>query len=178
MRRLERIFEKILWQSRLIIVMAVIASVLSALLLVAMGSYDIILLFGETVHAFRDADSYVDFHKTALTHIISALDAFLIATVLIIFGIGLYELFISKLDQIEKDTRSSRILVIHSLDQLKEKLAKVIIMVLIVTFFKFAVGFKYATVLDLLALGGGIFLIALSAYLSHKSSGSEKDKNH
>ncbi len=88
---------------------------------------------------------------------------------LLIFGIGLYELFVSKIVQIEEDKKSAGILIIHSLDQLKEKLAKVIIMVLIVAYFKNALDMKYEDILQLLYLGTGIFLISLSLYLMHKN---------
>ncbi|MEW5745857.1 MAG: YqhA family protein [Nitrospirota bacterium] len=174
-RRFERIIERILWESRLVILLAVVASILAALLLVVIGSYDILHVLADAAYAFGDASVYAAFHKTAITHIIGALDAYLIATVLIIFGIGLYELFISKIEHIENDTRSSKILVIHSLDQLKEKLAKVIIMVLIVTFFKHAVNFSYGDIMSILALSAGIFLVALSIYLTHKKHGGKEE---
>ncbi len=172
LRKLESIFEWLLWESRFFIILAVIASIASALLLIVLGTYDIFILLKEVLHAFSDPELYDEFHKTAVTHIIGAIDFYLIATVLIIFGVGLYELFISKIDYAEKDTRSSKILVIHTLDQLKEKLAKVIIMVLIVTFFKHALNIKYENVLNILYLGAGILLIALALYFTHKENRS------
>lgn len=173
MKLLEKIFERILWESRLMIILAVIASIVAALILVLIGTYDIYMILIELVHAFSDLETYETFHKDAITHIISAIDAYLISTVLLIFGIGLYELFISKIDYAEKETRSSRILVIHSLDQLKDKLAKVIVMVLIVTFFKHAVSIKYEDILNLLYLSVGIILISLAIYFLGKAHKEE-----
>jgi len=174
MHKLEQIIERILWESRLMIFLAVIAAIVAALILVVMGTYDIIQILIEMGHAFSDKELYENFHKDAITHIISAIDAYLIATVLLIFGIGLYELFISKIDYAENDTRSSRILIVHSLDQLKDKLAKVIVMVLIVTYFKHAVSIKYEDILSLLYLGAGIILIALAIYFLGKNHHEEK----
>jgi len=168
MRKLEQIIERILWESRLMIFLAVIAAIIAALILVVMGTYDIIQILIDMGHAFSDKELYESFHKDAITHIISAIDAYLISTVLLIFGIGLYELFISKIDYAENDTRSSKILIVHSLDQLKDKLAKVIVMVLIVTYFKHAVSIKYEDILSLLYLGAGIILIALAIYFLGK----------
>ncbi len=168
LRRLELFFEWLLWESRVFIILAVVASVASALLLVLMGTRDIFLLFSEVIHVLSDRTLYEEFHKTAVTHIIGAIDFYLIATVLFIFGIGLYELFVSKIDYLERDTRSSKLLVIHTLDELKEKLAKVIIMVLIVTFFKHALNLRYENVLNILYLGGGILLVSLALYFTHK----------
>jgi uncharacterized membrane protein YqhA len=171
---IEHIFEGILWESRLMVILAVVASVLAALTLIIVGTYDIYLVFSEMFHAFSSKETYENFHKDAVTHIISAIDAYLISTVLLIFGVGLYELFISKIDYAEKDTRASKILVIHSLNQLKEKLAKVIVMVLIVTFFKHAVNFKYEEILNLLYLSVGILLIALAIYFLAKAHHGEE----
>jgi uncharacterized membrane protein YqhA len=128
---IEQVFERILWESKAMIVLASASSIIAALTLTIVGTYDIYLVFSEMFHAFSSKEAYENFHKDAITHIISAIDAYLISTVLLIFGVGLYELFISKIDYAEKDTRASKILVIHSLDQLKNKLAKVIVMVYI-----------------------------------------------
>ncbi|MCK4739513.1 MAG: YqhA family protein [Deltaproteobacteria bacterium] len=167
-KKIEKAIEFLLWESRLIVIFAVVSSIVSAFVLVLMGTYDVLLIVKELPRAFSDATHYEHFHKEAITHLISAIDSFLITTVLLIFGIGLYELFISKIDRIESDNQSAKILEIHSLDQLKEKLAKVIIMVLIVTYFKYALAVKYETIQDLLYLGIGIFLIALASYFMNK----------
>lgn len=156
------------------VIMAVISSIFAALTLIVMGTYDITLVFMELFHAFSDVETYENYHKDAVVHIISAIDAYLIATVLLIFGVGIYELFISKIDYAEKDTKSSKVLLIHSLDQLKDKLAKVIVMVLIVTFFKYAVSFKYEDIVSLLYLAVGIILVSLSAYFIAKSGEKHK----
>jgi uncharacterized membrane protein YqhA len=173
---IEQVFERILWESKAMIILASASSVIAALILTITGTYDIFLVFREMMHAFSSNDAYESFHKDAITHIISAIDAYLISTVLLIFGVGLYELFISKIDYAEKDTRASKILVIHSLNQLKDKLAKVIVMVLIVTFFKHAVSFKYEEVLNLLYLSIGILLIALAIYFLAKAHQEEKEE--
>jgi len=81
--------------------------------------------------------------------------------------LGLYELFISKIDAAEGDQNSSNILLIKSLDDLKARLAKVILMILIVKFFEYTVSMEFSTPLDLLYMAGGIALIGLSLYLSH-----------
>ncbi len=164
--RMSNIFQRVLWESRMMILFPVIAGVLSALIMILIGTLDVIsslyelptLLFAP----HREESGAI------IMHIIRSLDAFLIATVLLIFSIGLYELFISKISYAERDERSSQILVIHSLDQLKEKVAKVIIMVLIVTFFQESMNFAYKSVLDLLYLALAIFLISLAVYFTHK----------
>ncbi len=176
---IEQAVEKLLWESRFMIFIAVISSIIAAFILVLIGTYDIIIVVKHSFHMFSSLETFEDFHKEAVKHIVSAVDVYLISTVLLIFGLGLYELFISRIDVAEKNTRSSKILVVHTLDQLKEKLAKVIVMVLIVTFFKFAIEFHYEDIRALIFLAIGVLAISLSIYFIHKGSESheEIDKN-
>ena len=58
-----------------------------------------------------------------LFKIISSIDLFLIGIVLLIFGFGVYELFISEID-FAKGKFADSTLKIKSLDQLKNKLLK------------------------------------------------------
>ncbi len=175
MKLIERVVEWILWQSRLMIFLAVVAAIVSALVLVIIGSVEVYHVLTEAKELIIGHIDFESFYKYAIKNIVTAVDIYLIATVLLIFGIGLYELFISKIDYIEYDHKSSKILEVHTLDQLKEKLAKVILMVLIVTFFKYAIDFHYEDVKNLLMLSFGIFLISLSIYMMHK--GHAEDKN-
>ena len=96
---------------------------------------------------------------------LSAIDKVLLDTVLIIFSLGLYELFISKIDQA---IEGSEILLIKNLDDLKNRLGKVILMILIVTFFKHVIRIDYNDPLNILYLAAGILMVALSLYFSHK----------
>lgn len=163
---IEKFFERLIWESRLFILLAVVASIASSLILIFLGFYDVINVIKELFH-FTHEDTFHTYQKDIITDIIGAIDLFLIATVLLIFGMGLYELFISKIDYAEKSTKASNILVIHSLDQLKEKIAKVVIMVLIITFFKYGLKFNYQTPLDILLLASGILLISIALYFTH-----------
>ena len=64
-----------------------------------------------------------------VTHIVEVIDGYLLATVLLIFSLGLYELFISKIEAAENSESASGVLLITSLDDLKARLAKVILMI-------------------------------------------------
>jgi uncharacterized membrane protein YqhA len=98
---------------------------------------------------------------------VEVVDGYLLATVMLIFSLGLYELFISDIDQAHGSRASSKILVISNLDDLKGRLAKVILMIMIVTLFEEALNMKLETPIDLIYLGGSITLIALALYFSH-----------
>ncbi|MDQ7082816.1 MAG: YqhA family protein [Aquificota bacterium] len=116
---------------------------------------------------FKTLD-YEILSKKLVASAIASIDMFLIATFLLIFSLGLYELFVSKIDVAEKDPRSSKVLFITNLEDLKTKLGRVVIMVLIVTFFKKALELNYETPLDLLYLSLGALGIALALYFTHR----------
>ena len=97
-----------------------------------------------------------------------AIDLYLIAVVLLIFSFGLYELFICKI-QI-KDESSSKVLEIHTLDQLKDKLAKVIVMALIVAFFSKVLNMCMKSTQDMLFFAISILALAIGLYFLHKDS--------
>jgi uncharacterized membrane protein YqhA len=86
---------------------------------------------------------------------------------LLIFALGLYELFISKIDLADSSQHASNVLMISSLDDLKSRLAKVVMMILVVRYFEFALGMDFNTPMDLLQFAGGIALLGLALYLSH-----------
>ncbi|ADR19930.1 YqhA family protein [Calditerrivibrio nitroreducens] len=176
MKKIEFFFEKLLWHSRLFLFFAVISSVFAAILLIFMGTLDIFILFKKVIYSMGDYSYYESIQKESLGKIIGAIDNYLISTVLFIFGIGLYELFISKIDLLEKDNKSSKILVIHSLDQLKDKIAKVVVMVLIVTFFKYSISQKDWDMVKLLILAAGTLLVSFSLYIINSKGGHDEEK--
>lgn len=154
--------EPLLWQSRFIILLAVVASLVGALALVLIGVADVALVFTK-VACLRSLEAMDGFQTYAIGGIIAAVDVFLIATVLLIFGIGLYELFISRIDIADEGHHARRVLGVRDLDDLKERLAKVIVMALVVAFFKTAIGLKVQNVVELLFFG--LAILAASAAL-------------
>lgn len=170
MKRLEVLFEEFLWKSRLLVIIAVLSSLLASLFLFIVGVYEILY----PIIKFLKTGDPVVIQKKMLASVIASLDLFLIATFLIIFSLGLYELFISKIDPAERDERSSRILIVRNLEDLKTKLGKIIIMVLSVYFFKQVINFDFTNSYDFLFFGIGLVGIAVALYLSHKESHESK----
>lgn len=168
---LEKVFEGILWNSRFVILTAVIGSLLAGFAIFYIATVDVVSLFQ---HALHYADSGLSaeerkiLHDGTISHIVEVVDGYLLATVMLIFSLGLYELFISDIDQAHGKS-ASKILVINSLDDLKSRLAKVILMILIVTLFKEALNMELTTPLDLVYLGASITLISLALYFTHAS---------
>ena len=72
-----------------------------------------------------------------MAEFVSAIDIFLFSTVLFIFALGIYELFINKIDLVNRNKEERpNWLVVKSIDDLKTALGKVILMILIVSFFR------------------------------------------
>ncbi|WP_246345570.1 YqhA family protein [endosymbiont of Lamellibrachia barhami] len=97
-------FENFLWNSRLVVVTAVLASLAAALAMFYMTSVDAFYMIGHLMHyASPDltAEARVVLRSETVTHVVEIVDGYLLATVLLIFSLGLYELFISKIDQAE-----------------------------------------------------------------------------
>jgi len=170
MKFLEMLFEGSLWNSRFVILFAVLGSLFAGFAIFYMATVDVYYLVQHALHyadpSMTDVARKV-LHDSTVSHIVEVVDGYLLATVLLIFSLGLYELFISDIDQAHGSRASSKILVIRNLDDLKSRLAKVILMILIVTLFEEALNMKLTTPLDLVYMGAAIALIALALYLSH-----------
>ena len=167
MKVIEHFFEYILWNSRFFVVLAVIFSMLGGMALFIVASMDIWGVVSNVVNVYINHLHPENFHEEVVGGLIGAIDLYLMAIVMFIFGFGLYELFISDID-IAKQSASSRILEIHSLDELKDKLAKVIVMVLIVSFFQRVLHTQYNGALEMLYFSVSILGLSVGLYFLHK----------
>lgn len=98
---------------------------------------------------------------TALPVLVGAVDLALLAAVFLIFSLGLFELFIRRLD-----LPLENVLSVGSLADLKGKLGQVIVMILVVKFFEKAMAFKPLSALDFLLFAGGVTLLAAALWLT------------
>ncbi len=164
---LEKLFEGAIWNSRFIVLLAVVFGLVGAVILFIVASLDI---WSVGVYTFNTIITHAhpeNFHEDIVAGIIGAVDLYLIAVVMFIFSFGLYELFISDIDQAE-GKNGSKLLAIHSLDQLKDKIAKVIVMVLVVNFFQRVLHTKFATPVEMLYFALAIAALAVGLYFVGK----------
>lgn len=166
MSSLENKFEKGLWNVRYIVILSVVLSIVASITLFVIGSWDIIhsIIFQNPLF-----NAEINNNNDLLFKIISSIDLFLIGIVLLIFGFGVYELFISEID-FAKGKFAESTLKINSLDQLKNKIIKVIIIVLIVKFFEKILKLtpNFSTPLDVLYFGLSILAICVGYYLINR----------
>lgn len=211
MRFIESIFEKILWNSRFVILIAVVSTLIASIAVFALGTFKMAQTVGHIVEymthpghsapapALSSESKKAGEHgiqtpveqpnmpvkeskeapSLSIAEIVGVIDAYLLAIVLFIFSLGIYELFISQIDEIEKggesDDRPSW-LAIHDLDDLKEKLAKVIIMILMVTFYEKVVQIEWVTPWEMILLAISILLISLTFFFLGKSKHEPKPR--
>ena len=158
---IEVLFEGAIWRSRFIVILAVVFGLIGAIILFIVASIDIwsvaVTTFKVTLHMIPHPEH---FHEDIVAGIIGAVDLYLIAVVMFIFAFGIYELFISDIDE-ASGKNGSQILAIHSLDQLKDKIAKVIVMVLVVNFFQRVLHTDFNTPLEMLYFALSITALAV-----------------
>ena len=162
-KKIENFFELCIWKFRLFALLPVIFGLLSTLNFFVIGSFEILytLIYSAKLQNF-DEDSV----EKVITSIIGGIDHYLIGVVLLIFSFGIYEIFISPLD-IRLRHKDVKILKITTVDQLKHKIMGVIVLVLVISFFKKALSMKIESIEDLAYMAGSILVVALSGYLMH-----------
>lgn len=168
MNWLTKVFENALWQSRLIVLLAVFFGMIGSITLFVVASVEIGHVVAEVAKAMSAGADMKKLHGEVVGGIIGAVDLYLIAVVLLIFSFGLYELFISEIEPARKN-QASKILEIDSLDQLKTTLAKVIVMVLVVSFFQGVLNTTYSSPLEMIYFSLSILALSLGLYFLHRS---------
>lgn len=161
-----------LWKFRYISFLAVFFCAIASVALFILGSLEIIGPVRDILvtSLFGGADASHLKTEDLLKGFIGALDLYLIAVFFLIFSFGLYELIISKIDVARDacDDVDHPLLQITSLDELKSKIIKVIIIILMVAFFKNVISMKMLEVLDALMLALAILALCIGSYFLTK----------
>lgn len=163
MKKYERKFEQFLWQCRHLVLFAVVSSLLGAFVLFIIGSLDILNLVLVSIQYYLGL-SPVKLHDIIVKDVIIAIDIFLIALVLMIFGLGIYRLFISPIDEAE-DQGQTHPLNVKSFDELKDKIVRVVILAVIIEFFRAVVDIHFDTPLAAIYLALSVLALAISLFL-------------
>lgn len=160
-----KIFERILVSSNVFTLLPVIFGLLGAIVLFIIASYDVGVILVATYKYLFLGVKELDLHTDVVTVIVGAIDLYLMALVLYIFSFGIYELFVSEIE-----VKQNKVLEVHSLDELKDKVGKVIVMVLIVNFFQRALSSQFSSPLEMMYLALSILALCLGLYFLHKGS--------
>jgi len=160
--------DRIISQTRYMVIIAVAASLALAATLFLFGAVHAVGIIADTIAALGDAKKTKAFAIAS----VEIVDFFLIATALYIVGIGLYELFIRDLDL-------PAWLTITSLEELKQRLISVIVVALAVAFLAQVANWDGAS--NLLPFGTAIAVVVVAlgafSFLKYARGGSSAHKN-
>ncbi len=148
---------KLIENFRYLIYIAVVSLLLATLAALGWGA-------AKTIWALRDLVLSLGQDPYTAVHLIELIDSFLIAIALFVFAAGIYELFIGK-------TNLPEWAVPHDLQELKDKLGGVIVLVMVVKFLEHLVEWDHPTDSLLFAVAitiVSIALISLSYFASKK----------
>jgi len=181
--RLEALIERVIFNCRFLTLMAVAGSLAGSLLCFFKGSLFVTQSFVEYFQA-----SWQGLGTSQVVFLlVEAVDVYLMGTVMLIFGMGLYELFVSALDVpgdgcaeapspvcgsnlfgLFRMRERPKWLEIRSLDELKTKLGHVIVMILLVGMFEKSKKVPINSGLDLLCFSASILLSSGCLFLLSK----------
>lgn len=156
---------RILAYTRFAVFVPAMSSILGALLLMVQGSVAM-------VRVIIDAVLNGTKLKLSIVEVLTAVDAILLGTVLLVIGYGLYELFI------DEDLEVPPWLQVHDLDDLKSKLIGVVVAIIAVIFVGVFVDADRAADVISYGVGAGAMVTGLAffAYATRKDPGSKTPK--
>jgi uncharacterized membrane protein YqhA len=157
----------LLW-SRFIVVLAVLGSFVASLAVFFLATAD-------TLYVVSHLRPYADptltaaargaLHDETIVHVVEIVDGYLLGTFLLIFAVGLLELFIVPPDPARRDR--ARVVHVRNLEDLKHQLGKLVLLIMIVTFFGEVVRIDAHSALEALLIAGGIALVGATLWLTH-----------
>jgi uncharacterized membrane protein YqhA len=157
--------KRLLGLTRYAVVIPALASILGALLLMAQGSFSMVLAVIDSIQSQYGL-------KETIVEVLTAIDAILLGTVLLVIGYGLYELFI------DTDIDVPMWLRVEDLDDLKSKLIGVVVAIIAVVFVGVFVDSNRADDVIAYGVGAGALVggLALFAFATGKAGKKNKEK--
>ncbi len=137
--------------TRYVVALPAIGAIIGAMVLMVIGLIDI----GRSVVQLFTPDIAM---KESVISILAAVDTLLLATVLLVIGYGLYELFVD--DSLDLPAW----LEIRTLDDLKAKLIGVVVAIIAVIFLGYLADSKDASMVMPVGIGAGAVLVGLAAF--------------
>ena len=142
---------RILAATRYIAIIPAIAAILGAILLMVQGS---VAMMQVIIDVISDRTKL----KITIVEVLTAVDAILLGTVLLVIGYGLYELFI------DEDLEVPVWLQVHDLDDLKSKLIGVVVAIISVIFVGVYVDANRASDVISYGAGAGALVVGLAIF--------------
>ncbi len=125
----------------------------------------------EMIRVFADAVSSQVSLKETIVEVLTAVDAILLGTVLLVIGYGLYELFV------DAEIKVPAWLQVKDLDDLKSKLIGVVVAIIAVVFVGVFVDANRADEVLAYGVGAGALVLGLAIFAFTTKKESRPDKN-
>jgi uncharacterized membrane protein YqhA len=142
---------KLLGLTRYAVIVPALAAIIGALLLMAQGSIEMVLV---AIDAVSEGVAL----KETIVEVLTAVDAILLGTVLLVIGYGLYELFIDAEIDVPAWLR------VENLDDLKSKLIGVVVAIVAVVFVGVFVDSNRAGDVISYGVGAGALVVGLAIF--------------
>lgn len=142
---------KIIGLTRYAVFVPALAAIVGALLLMAQGSIEMVRVFIEALSSNSSL-------KDTIVEVLTAVDAILLGTVLLVIGYGLYELFV------DSDIKVPSWLQVKDLDDLKSKLIGVVVAIIAVVFVGVFVDANRAQDVISYGIGAGVLVAGLALF--------------
>jgi uncharacterized membrane protein YqhA len=153
--------ERMVARFRYISIIAVVASGFGALLMFVIGAVKVVRAYKTYLSEnLLSGAIALQGATAAITFLVQAIDAFLIAIGLMIFGGGIYNLFIHPVPEGQR-----RLFGIETITQLKSLLAELVVVILMVKFLEEALHSRDGYQWDMIVLPIGVLLIAIAVRL-------------
>ncbi len=166
---LETRFESALWRLRLIAILPVVMTAISSFATFILGTKETLYSLNLMVHGASSDKQYV---AKVLGGFVGGVDLYLVGIALLIFSYGTYELLISAIDTARDGEeglgRFTGVLDVANLDDLKEKLVKVLVVALLVFAFKSMIALPITDGMSLVYYSLALLLLSLCAFLMGK----------
>ncbi|XAR70759.1 hypothetical protein NMG60_11027736, partial [Bertholletia excelsa] len=180
LQHFEEKIEKVIYSCRFLAIFAVWGSLVGSFLCFVKGCTYVLEAFQQ----------YLVHRARVIFLLVEAIDVYLLGTVMLVFGMGLYELFISNLDIAKLQSAENfpyrsnlfglftlkerpKWLEVKSVNELKTKLGHVIVMLLLIGLFDKSKKAALHTPFDLLCFSASLLLSSGCLYLLSKLNGSE-----
>lgn len=142
---------RILGATRFVVVLPAIAAIIGAILLMLQGSVAVVMAVIDTIWFGAEL-------KTTTVDVLTAVDAILLGTVLLVIGYGLYELFVDAEISVPAWLR------VNDLDDLKSKLIGVVVAIIAVVFVGVLVDANRAADVLSYGVGAGALVAGLALF--------------
>jgi uncharacterized membrane protein YqhA len=171
MRQIIALIEYVLWKARYIMlfpIFFVLLTLIYMVVLIAVRFWDAVVLFDQA-----HSNPFM-----ILSHLIDVIDFALLCVIALIIVWWLYEIFLNRLEIQSKDQVQADQLLIHDIDELKQKLGKVIVISLVVHIFKHMILFEVHGAIDLLIMGAVVLFLATALFLVERLGSHSALRKH